>query len=133
MTARKRRGLALCGLIALALASTMALAQAKLADIAGRWEVTAVRLRPGLVQALTDDDPGYMGAVLEISSQRLAFVVKKQGGTFDDVCVGPQWDGARVHCASGAFGPPGSALSGLGEQLRLDWYDNAILTLRRAR
>jgi hypothetical protein len=122
----------LVAIVVLMLASIAALAQEKLADIAGQWEVTAVELRPAAIQALTVDDPIYMGAVLEIGAARLAFVAKK-GGELDDACVRPSWDGALIRCATGKFGPPGSALSDLGDRLRLEWYDNAILMLRRMR
>jgi len=120
------------GLVLLALASVAALAQAKLADLAGRWEVVAVELRANTVQALTVDDPAYMGAVLQVTAGRLEFVVKT-GGELDDVCVGARWDGALVGCVVGSFGPPGAALTNLGDRLRLEWYDNALLTLRRVR
>jgi hypothetical protein len=119
-------------LILLAFASTAALAQVTLAELTGRWEVVGVQVRPAVVQALTVDDPDYMGAVLEVTASRLAFIVRP-GGTLDDVCLGPHWNGALVSCVSGTFGPPGSLLSVMGDQLRLEWYDNAILTLRRVR
>jgi hypothetical protein len=83
--------------------SAAALAQAKLADVSGRWEVMAVELRPNMVQALTVDDPNYMGSVLEVTSGRLAFVVKK-GGELNDVCVGPRWAGALVAASSARSG-----------------------------
>jgi len=86
-----------------------------------------------IVQSLQVDDPDYMGAVLEVSTSRLAFIVKPRGGTLDDVCLGPRWNGALVSCVSGTFGPPGSLLSDMGDRLRLEWYDNGILILRRVR
>lgn len=104
-----------------------------LAALAGRWKVTAVHVQPGEVQALVENDPADMGAVLEISRERLSWQ-PHDGGTFTDVCTGPRLtlDG-QVSCTSGDFGPPGARLVAQGDTVQLDWYDGAMLNLTRAR
>lgn len=104
-----------------------------LTEMAGAWEVAAVRVKPSDVQALTEDDPTDMGAVLDVSRDRLAWRPRKEG-TFSDVCTGPRLtlDG-QISCKDGEFGPPGALLAMQGERLRLDWYDGATLELRRAK
>lgn len=103
-----------------------------LSALVGSWRVNAVQVVPGSVQAITPDDPAYMGAVLTIAPDRLAWR-PHAGGTLSDICEGPTLDAARVvHCHSGAFGPEGAVLNAAGGCLFLFWYDNAILVLRRA-
>jgi len=119
-------------LVALLVTSSSVLAQATLGQLSGQWVVDSVQLRRATAQALTADDPNYIGAVLEVSGQRLAWVYRP-GGELDDTCIGPRWNGAVVECIVGSFGPSGSALTYMGDQLRLEWYDNAILTLQRVK
>ncbi|RYY17540.1 MAG: hypothetical protein EON55_01930 [Alphaproteobacteria bacterium] len=104
-----------------------------LAALAGSWEVKAVHVRPGDVQALSANDPADMGAILNISRDRLAWQ-PHDGGTFADVCTKPRLtlDG-QVSCATGQFGPPGIRLVPQDDGLRLDWYDDATLILQRHR
>ena len=101
-----------------------------LAALAGDWQVGAVHVDPDGVQALSENDPAYMGAVLAISPGRLSWRPHPAGGTLSDVCDGPDLsaDGA-VHCRSGAFGPPGAKLAKTAGGLTLTWYDGATLTL----
>jgi hypothetical protein len=90
-----------------------------------------VELRPGRVQALLVDDPEYMGAVLDISDQRLAWRPHK-GGTLDEVCLLPSLERGKLRCAS-VFGPPGFEMTVSDQRIVLLWYDNANLVLRRKR
>jgi hypothetical protein len=100
-------------------------------ELAGNWRIVRVRAAPGPVQAVSDDDPNLMGAVLSISPDRLTWKAHK-GGFFTDTCPGPQiGPDDSIGCAEGQFGPPEAHLTGEGSQLRLDWYDGAILTLSR--
>jgi hypothetical protein len=39
---------------------------------------------------------------------------------------------APIICAKGAFGYEGATVTIAGRRLRLEWYDNAILTRARA-
>lgn len=65
--------------------------QIDFAAMAGRWTVTAVAVGQSGVQALTKDDPAYMGQILEIDADYLAW----SGGpgsstaTLSDRCNGP--------------------------------------------
>jgi hypothetical protein len=120
----------LVALLALVVASAVARAQTTLADLHGQWVVVGLELRLATVQALDVDDPSYMGAVLEVSGARLSWSYRP-GGELDDVCVGPSWSGSVVGCVIGSFGPDGAMFEYMGDRLRLEWYDNAILTLQR--
>lgn len=104
-----------------------------LAALAGSWEVVAVHVKPGDVQALSANDPADMGAILVISRDRLSWRPRDQG-TFADVCTGPRLtlDG-QVSCASGQFGPSGTRIVLQDGGLELDWYDDATLVLKRHR
>lgn len=100
--------------------------------ISGAWKVIAVELRGGPVQALTINDPIYMGAVLDVSAQRLAWRIHKGSEPYlSDVCLEPRLKHQSLHCASGDFGPPGSTLAVYGRRIVLVWYDNANLVLER--
>ncbi len=100
-------------------------------ELAGNWRVVGVRVAPGPVQAVSDDDPALMGAVLSISPERLAWK-PHEGGFFTDTCPGPQIGADNsIGCAEGRFGPPEAHLVSEGVQIKLDWYDGAILTLSR--
>lgn len=104
-----------------------------LTEMVGTWKVAAVRVKPSDVQALTENDPTDMGAVLDISRDRLSWRPREEG-TFSDACTGPKLtlDG-QVSCKEGEFGPPGAQLVAKGDRLQLDWYDGATLELRRER
>jgi hypothetical protein len=100
-------------------------------ELAGNWRVVGVRVAPGPVQAVSDDDSDLMGAVLSISPERLTWKPHK-GGFFTDTCPGPQiGPDDSIGCGEGQFGPPEAHLTGKGERLQLDWYNGAILTLAR--
>ena len=105
---------------------------ADLSSIQGAWEVIGVKLRPAQVQALQENDPEYIGAVLDISKGRMQWR-PHQGGTLGDICDRPRLEGSRVRCAFGAFGPPDTTLTMSDGHLVLQWYDNANLILRRKR
>lgn len=127
----RRKALKLLGaVLALLVSSAVAKAQATLADLQGQWVVTGVEFRLATVQALDPDDPSYMQAVLDVADARLSWS-HRPGGQLDDVCIGANWNGSVVQCVIGSFGPEGALFESLGDRLRLEWYDNAILTLRR--
>jgi hypothetical protein len=95
----------------------------------GEWRVVGVELAGGSVQALKKNDPADMGAILEITSNQLRWRPGK-GDAFLDVCEGPRLKpDETVGCEKGAFGFHGAKLTVVGQQLRLQWYDNAILIL----
>lgn len=102
-----------------------------LESLAGAWQVAAVQVSTEGVQALSENDPADMGAVLDIAPDRLAWR-PREGGGFEDVCTTPQLaaDG-RVTCGDGAFGPPGTRMARAGDRLEFDWYDGARLVLER--
>ena len=58
-----------------------------LSALSGVWEVTAVKLRDGAVQALQVDDLEYMGAVLDISDRRLAWEPHEGGTLAARICA----------------------------------------------
>jgi hypothetical protein len=103
-----------------------------LSRLTGAWRVTAVDLQPGKdIQALTKNDPADMGAILDISTERLKWRAGK-GSAFSDVCEGPFLEpDATLACTKGNFGYAGATLKVVGPRLRLEWYDNAILTLSK--
>jgi hypothetical protein len=83
-------------------------------------------------QALRTNDPADLGAVLDITPDRLSWRPGK-GDSFSDICDGPRMtSGGAIVCAKGVFGYPGATLTVAGNRMRLEWYDNAILTLERA-
>jgi hypothetical protein len=104
--------------------------RATLADLQGQWVVVDVEIRLATEQALSPDDPSYMHAVLDVGDARLSWSYRP-GGQLDDVCIGAEWDGSVVRCVIGSFGPEGALFEDMGDRLRLEWYDNAILTLNR--
>jgi len=106
-------------------------APADLSGLIGAWEVVAVKLRPGRVQALRENDPEYMGAILDISQERMQWR-PHQGGTLDEVCSSPRLVGESIKCL-GRFGPPGVTMTVSGSRLTFLWYDNGNLILQRAR
>lgn len=113
---RPRGGHSACGpAVAPAISSTPTEASAgdatgeektRVEELAGNWRVVGVRVAPGPVQAVRDDDPALMGAVLSISPERLAWKPHK-GGFFTATCPGPQiGPDDSIGCAEGQFGPP---------------------------
>ena len=104
-----------------------------LESLAGAWQVTAVHVGTEGVQALSENDPADMAAVLDIALDRLAWR-PREGGGFEDVCTTPRLapDG-RVTCGEGTFGPPDMRLARVGDRLVFDWYDGARLVLERVK
>jgi len=104
-------------------------------DLSGTWKVVAVDVTPGRVQALSESDPAYMGAIIDISAQRLAWRAAGSDprATLSDVCTAPRvLPGGAIHCApGGVFGPPGATLVVADGRLRLDWYDGGRLILQK--
>jgi hypothetical protein len=88
-------------------------------------------LRPSRVQALSENDPAYLGAVLDISADRIAWRPHPGDGTLDDNCRRPRLLVDQISCGEGAFGLPGSKVTLSGNRIVLEWYDNAILVLQR--
>lgn len=95
--------------------------------------MTAVHVGTDGVQALSENDPADMGAVLDVSPNRLAWRPREVSG-FEDVCTTPRLtpDG-RVQCGEGAFGPPDTRLARAGDRLEFDWYDGARLVLEQVK
>jgi len=102
-----------------------------ISSLIGAWEVVGVKLRPGRVQALRENDPEYMGAILDISLERMQWR-PHAGGTLDEVCNSPLIVDEFIKC-SGKFGPPGVVLAVKDGGLLFRWYDNGDLFLQRKR
>lgn len=104
-----------------------------LTEMVGTWKVTAVHVKPSDVQALVENDPTDMGAMLDIARDRLSWRPPTEG-TFSDVCAQPRLtpDG-QIACKDGEFAPPGAHMIAQRDRLKLDWYDGATLELRRQR
>jgi hypothetical protein len=99
--------------------------------LAGSWKVVRVDLNPSPVQALVKDDPQYMNAIVDITPARLSWRPGKNR-SLSDICEEPKLaSNSEINCGQGRFGFTGAKLRIVGEELRLEWYDNAILTLQR--
>ncbi|KPW15617.1 hypothetical protein ACKUFS_02770 [Pseudomonas cannabina] len=122
----------------------------------GNWRVAGVAVSDSGVQALEDNDPGFVGRRLSFNHDQLAW--KTSASSTDDVCKGPVFHklpamteaelepqlhklGMRkaerygVECKSGRWGPfdketPTFFLAKDGS-LALSWYDGGLLKLVR--
>ncbi len=68
-----------------------AASQIDFAALGGRWKVTGVAVGGG-VQALVRNDPAYMGQVMDVSADKLAWAkdgAPASGATLSDSCEGP--------------------------------------------
>lgn len=78
------------------------------AVLAGRWKVTGVAVGGG-VQALVRNDPAYMGQMMDISTDTLAWAndgAPASGATLSDSCEGPvtaRQEGAAAKEYDGQF------------------------------
>ncbi|WP_156457990.1 hypothetical protein [Sphingomonas sp. Leaf412] len=72
-----------------ALPTDPAASQVDFAMLAGKWKVVGVAPGDG-VQAMAKDDPAYMGRVIDMSADRLAWEGPAEGGAMvGDRCDGP--------------------------------------------
>jgi hypothetical protein len=100
--------------------------------ISGFWKITAVLDGPGNgPHALKKDDPVYMGAILEVSEEWMAWRPQKKAGQFGDVCMAPRIVGGALKCAYGNFGPKDAKVLYANGHLALDWYGDAKLVFAR--
>lgn len=82
--------------------------QIDFAALAGRWKVTGVAVGGG-VQALARNDPAYMGQVMDVSADKLAWAkdgAPASGATLSDSCEGPvtaRQEGAAAKDYDGQF------------------------------
>jgi len=119
----------------------------------GTWQVRSVRTFGDGVQALVDDDAQYMGAIVVFEAGAIRWV---KGGADKPVaalenCSGQPHltpvdaspgdasyaipGGYIVRCQGGTWGPGSGAVvqAATPDAVRLYWYDDGILTLRRQR
>ena len=119
------------------------------AALNGDWQVTGVAVKdtPSGIQALVDNDPQYMGAVISFQPGKIVWLKGTKTRPVDpsiDNCTqapkltpaehnsdddgGPVPGGYNVMCGSDAWGivVPVSA-----DTIKIYYYDNGILTLRR--
>ena len=116
----------------------------------GTWRVARVTVNSDGMQALQDDDPAYMGAVVQFSADKIVWLKgtdKRPIDAENDNCsaaprLSPatarntetvfQVDGGfNVICGSYGWGPTAVLLPDSGGTVLLYWYDNGILTLKR--
>lgn len=119
-------------------------------DMVGVWRVVAVTVNSDGMQALQDNDPAYMGAVVRFDPDKIAWIKGTTARPVDpatDDCDMPprlspaiarntdtvfQVDGGfNVMCGEYGWGPTAVLLPGEGGAVSLYWHDNAILTLKR--
>jgi hypothetical protein len=128
--------------VSLAVATPALAAEATPQTLVGTWEVTGVEVADSPVQALVKNDPTYMGAVLEISAEKLIWTkgtdTRPIDPTIDNCDAAPSFtetDGnLYTSCGDAPWGPgdQGGAFHQVSEnEITLDWYDGGILTLTR--
>ena len=122
--------LALAGLVAVVGSAGAQSPTPDISALTGAWQVVGVKPQAGPAQTVQENDPEYMGAVLDISKQRLQWR-PQEGGTLGDICDRPRLAGTSIRCGSGEFGPPGATLTMSDGHLVLRWYDSADLILQR--
>lgn len=103
-----------------------------LGPLLGSWQVTGVTVAPSPVQAVTPDDPSLMGALLDVTRDRLSWRAPHRSTSLETSCDMPRLVRRAILCRSGSFGPPGSRVTRRGDTLTLPWYDGATLRLTRA-
>ncbi len=119
------------------------------AALNGNWQVTGVAVQdtPSGIQALVDNDPQYMGAVISFRPDKIIWLKGTKTRPVDpaiDNCTqvikltpadhngdddgGPVPGGYNIMCGSDEWGivVPVSA-----DRIKIYYYDNGILTLRR--
>jgi hypothetical protein len=101
------------------------------AALSGYWKVTEVNPASGAVKAPNSTDPAYVGAILEVSKDWMAWRPHKGGGNLSDVCMAPHVLQGALQCSYGSFGPKGARLTLENGRLLLDWYDDTKLVLQR--
>jgi hypothetical protein len=100
--------------------------------ISGFWKITAVLVGPeGSAHPLKENDPVYMGAILEVSEDWMAWRPQKKAGQFGDVCMTPRILGGALKCAYGNFGPKDAKVLYANGNLAIDWYGDAKLVFSR--
>jgi hypothetical protein len=122
----------------------------KYEDLVGTWKVAAVVVNSDGMQALMDDDPQFMGAVVEFSPDKIVWLKGTTLRPIDpetDNCHMPlsltsagadnpdtllRIDGGfNIFCGDRGWGPGAVAVPIDSSTVALYWYENGILTLKR--
>lgn len=120
------------------------------AMLEGSWRVDAVHVDSSGVQAVVDNDPQYMGAVVTFSASNILWEKGTSQRSIDpatDNCLksptltpagendpeqGYQVAGGyNVMCGSDPWGPGAVVTLPVNDTLTLYWYDGAILSLKK--
>lgn len=143
---------ALASLFAVIAASAIAPAFAADFDytkLQGSWTVDAVAVPDEGVQALVDNDPQYMGAVVDFAADKIEWTKGTETRPIDpsiDNCTSPPtlkpWapdpdavdetpieNGFTVMCGDDEWG---TVVPVDDTTVHLYWYDNGVLTLKRS-
>jgi hypothetical protein len=136
-----------CLLVAIAPAAVAA--EFNYAALSGKWQVTGVAVKdtPSGIQALVDNDPQYMGAVVQFQADKIVWLKDTKTRPIDpeiDNCTqtpkltsadhnddddgGPVPGGYNIMCGNDSWGivVPVSA-----DRIKVYYYDNGILMLQR--
>ncbi|PRH89633.1 hypothetical protein C5L14_03475 [Labrys okinawensis] len=119
-------------------------------SLIGRWKVQGVKVAGNGVQALVNNDPQYMGAVVEFDAGKIIWVQGTKAKPIDpntDNCnAAPKLTpadrndpdagykvkgGYNILCGSQGWGPGAVVLPVQPDVVSLYWYDNGILSLKR--
>jgi len=123
-------------------------ANLEFSSLKGIWKVTAVAVPNEGVQALVENDPQYMGAIVEFGTNNITWTKGTKTKPIDpssDNCVAtptlrswvadpdfpneaPVKGGFTVMCADSEWG---TVLPENKKTMKLYWYDNGILTLTK--
>ena len=113
-------------------------------DIVGAWRVDDLRLASeDGVQALSPNDPQYVGAVVEFGLNRIRWLKGTPTRPIDpaiDNCdqtpaISLGGGGLTIACGGDGWGPsPGAVVRPVaGGRIEISWFDGGILTLSRVR
>ncbi len=120
------------------------------AELIGTWQVSTVAVASDGMSTLVDDDPQFMGAVVEFSADKIVWLKGTAARPINpdiDNCDAPpkltsagsdnpksafQVEGGfNVLCGEGEWGPGGVVRPAGGGTVILHWYDQGLLTLKR--
>ncbi len=132
--------------------STLAAAPPKLkyADLIGIWRVSGVAVNSDGMSTLVDDDPQFLGAVLEFGVDKIVWLkgtpVRPIEPQLDNCDAPPKVTSAgsdnpgsnfqveggfNILCGEGDWGPGGVVQPVDANTMILRWYDNGLLRLIR--